>query len=109
MASSVGASLRWHKTLYRLGQSEQRGLDDDLAVHPIAQDSTPYLCAVKWAFREIEVARYALRIPPSEHRNLEGSGQALHMLTRHGIGEVDLTRSQPHDPGDLLLDHGYPS
>jgi hypothetical protein len=107
MASSVGASRRWHKTPQRLGQSEQRGLDDGLAVRPIAQDSTPYLCAVKWAFREIEVARYALRIPPSEHRNLRGSGQSLDMLTRHVIGEVDLTRPQRRDPGDLLLDHGH--
>src|SRR4030095_5032231 len=109
MASSVGASLRWHKTPQRLGQSEQRGLDDGLAADPIAQDDKPYLCAVKWLFREIEVSRYALRIPPPEHRHLGRSGQALDMLTRHVIGDVDLTRPQRRGAGDPLLDHGHPS
>jgi hypothetical protein len=108
MASSVGASLRRHKTPQRLGQSEQRGLDDALAVDPIAQDSTPYLCAVKWLLREIEVPRSALRIPPPERRNLGGLGQAVDVLTRHVIGEVYLTRPRRRGAGDPPLE-GHPS
>ena len=102
-ASFVGASRRWPKTPQRLGRSEQRGLDDGLAVAPTAQDSTPYLCAVKWLFRESETARYALRIPPPEHGDLGGSGRAVDMPTRHAVGEVSFSRPQRDGGGAPIL------